>query len=559
MCIRDSLGDYEAKQAKESLIATWFRGYSKGEGRIQLDSRNKDNAEKFKRTLFLRVCLLNSPPFEEFEDELMSLEEIFAPYKSKANEIKIRLENPRTKGVAQFHGKAFITFDDVGMAISAKQKLNGSVQNVLNEFYLETNLQYVITVPALKYNTLFEYLESMKAKIESSYRGNIKIDLPTSNPSRILDYKVFIKSDTVTALNLTKHRFFEIIQGRRVFFKDKGYQSLFFRNSVNSLLAKLQNDYKVVINRIKEKQILVICGPPSVYKIIYDRLYDYARSCGVASRVMNLKGKNITALIADSMANFKELTKKFQKSVQMEFRISQAKITLSGLEDDINKAELEIMSYIPVSTGSPQAINFNTYCSICGSEFQKKNTYRLELCSHKFCYQCLDLSVSDALRDSDRFPIVCPYEDCSKLIAARDIKNILGKETLRKLLLASLESHVNAHEKDYYKCPTPGCPQVLRADAVKDGVLECDSCYQEYCTKCNSFNHVGYSCDDVARDSLFWIKTSSLSFEELEEATYYNESEGKRLLEMERTSTRVVYEPRKYGPNRFVYGNSNLR
>jgi len=133
-------------------------------------------------------------------------------------------------------------------------------------------------------------------------------------------------------------------------------------------------------------------------------------------------------------------------------------------------------------------------CAICFGELS--NSHRLQLCGHKFCTSCLESQIHNALKDISELPIKCG--DCQKLIALRDIRDIIQYDVLKKLYEASYKDFLQKNSEEYKNCPTPNCKQIFAAKIENDRV-ECDTCLKSYCRKCLRVYHEGLTCEQYSK------------------------------------------------------------
>ncbi|KAK3860943.1 hypothetical protein Pcinc_033035 [Petrolisthes cinctipes] len=120
--------------------------------------------------------------------------------------------------------------------------------------------------------------------------------------------------------------------------------------------------------------------------------------------------------------------------------------------------------------------------------------YRLEVCGHPYCKECIQLQMDAAINSKD-FPIQCGDENCSEMFAWKDFVNLsrLGYLTIARLVSASVSSYVSEHRNEVRFCTTPDCPAVYKVSQT-GSLFTCPECGTRLCTSCHVQYHDGMSC-----------------------------------------------------------------
>ncbi|KAK7099237.1 hypothetical protein V1264_003414 [Littorina saxatilis] len=212
------------------------------------------------------------------------------------------------------------------------------------------------------------------------------------------------------------------------------------------------------------------------------------------------------------------------------------RLRVSGSRDSLVKvaAELEKIKEALWSKSNAQRPGGETakpreMCSVCTCLIEVGQLYRLELCAHPFCKDCLKQQVYYAVRDK-AVPIVCCHEDCERPLALRDVRNMVRSQAhlnMAALVQAAVTAFLSRNP-NFKHCPTPDCPAVykaterslydtswrygraLRTSALGGfedaSVFVCPACCTSTCTACHKSAHSGRAClpagsqDDIASE-----------------------------------------------------------
>lgn len=123
-------------------------------------------------------------------------------------------------------------------------------------------------------------------------------------------------------------------------------------------------------------------------------------------------------------------------------------------------------------------------------------------CGHTWCKRCLVKYLASATSDPI-FPLVCFGNDgaCDHPIPVSLARELLSADQFEALARASFLAYIHARPDQFHHCPTPDCEQVYRT-VPPNTVLQCPSCFNRICGKCNKESHDGEPCND-AQEELF--------------------------------------------------------
>lgn len=72
---------------------------------------------------------------------------------------------------------------------------------------------------------------------------------------------------------------------------------------------------------------------------------------------------------------------------------------------------------------SSNTINASNECEICCSS---DDCERLQMCSHHFCHKCLQVYLTDKIRQGCSALLECPHDGCQKIVHPQDVGRILN-------------------------------------------------------------------------------------------------------------------------------------
>ncbi|GFU07776.1 ATP-dependent RNA helicase DEAH12, chloroplastic [Nephila pilipes] len=172
--------------------------------------------------------------------------------------------------------------------------------------------------------------------------------------------------------------------------------------------------------------------------------------------------------------------------------IKSCSISLLGSRDSIEKAEDSLKELArDLDSSTSEVIQNGEECPVCALPAFNL-TFRLELCGHLYCSECIEGLIEQA-----QFPIRCCAEDCCHDIILEDICKALGDDPakIKILLEKSMKHYIESQGSDIFYCPAPDCSMFFYKDEISSDKLNCPLCQNDICRKCNSVYHQGLSCD----------------------------------------------------------------
>ena len=133
-------------------------------------------------------------------------------------------------------------------------------------------------------------------------------------------------------------------------------------------------------------------------------------------------------------------------------------------------------------------------CCVCfeshSSKRRKTFFYRLELCGHVYCKECIQQQLEST---SIEFPVTCAADQCDEQLVWRDFDNLFKDKVkmLRDITSASLKSYIARNSDIVHNCITPDCEMIYTVS--NDGKrFICRKCSANICTKCHTTWHEGF-------------------------------------------------------------------
>ena len=137
-------------------------------------------------------------------------------------------------------------------------------------------------------------------------------------------------------------------------------------------------------------------------------------------------------------------------------------------------------------------------CCVCfeshSSKRRKTFFYRLELCGHVYCKECIQQQLEST---SIEFPVTCAADQCDEQLVWRDFDNLFKDEVkmLRDITSASLKSYIAKNSNLVHNCITPDC-EMMYVSSSEGKRFVCIKCGANICTKCHTTWHEGFdTCD----------------------------------------------------------------
>ena len=266
--------------------------------------------------------------------------------------------------------------------------------------------------------------------------------------------------------------------------------------SADTFLEYNQNIFQYARNRncnvtiIYYENKIIIYGEPNYRKKLYDILSDYFLKLQKEKIIYSLKDKEDSLLLKNicKKINQKQIVMLVSKNEhgenQLEFRKKYFKIITKLLnQHKKGKTTNKIKS---------------TICEICLEKFDNENNnnyFKLKLCGHKFCIECLKAQICNSLKpDSMNYiPIKCVK--CNTIITNKDIFEIIIPNTpeydfiIDKLISKYMSQITRETNKKYFWCPNrkANCNFIYSSQMkdIGESMMTCPNCSCKICLLCN--------------------------------------------------------------------------
>ena len=268
------------------------------------------------------------------------------------------------------------------------------------------------------------------------------------------------------------------------------HQNIFYFAKMN--LCKLT----IIYNENK----FIIYGAPQYRKKLYDIISEYFKKLQQEKIIYTLKGKEdalIIKTLKKKLSN-KQITILISKGdnweTKIEFRKKYYDIISDILYSEKNSKNKNKKNNIRINS---------TKCEICLEKFDNQynnNYFKLKLCGHKFCVDCLKMHICESLNltNANSIPIKCAK--CSTIITNNDIFEIIVPNTqeynfiIDKLITIFMlrnaaEMNYNSDIK-YYYCPNrkANCNYIYSSQIkdIGETTMTCPNCSCRICLLCNN-------------------------------------------------------------------------
>ena len=260
----------------------------------------------------------------------------------------------------------------------------------------------------------------------------------------------------------------------------------------NQNIFQYARGYNCNVSIIYYENKIIIYGEPKYRKKLYEIISNYFSQLQNEKIIYILKGKedNLLLKTLSRKLNQKQIIILINKNEhgekQLEFRKKYFDIIANLLfQQKKGKINNQIKSI---------------RCEICLEKFDNYNNnnyFKLKLCGHKFCVDCLKMQICDALKISSSINIPLKCVKCNTLIANADIFEIIIPNTqeynfiIDKLItLFMLKNQSKQNYKKYYWCPNKkaNCNYIFNSQIKEMGetVMTCPNCNCRICLLCNN-------------------------------------------------------------------------
>ena len=236
---------------------------------------------------------------------------------------------------------------------------------------------------------------------------------------------------------------------------------------------------------------ITIYGEPRYRKRLYEIISEYFSQLQNEKIIFSLKGKEDNLLL---------------KTISRKVNQKQIVMLVSKNEQGLKQLEFRKKYYDEISKllfqqkkGKKKTKIKSTRCEICLEKFDNENNnnyFKLKLCGHKFCIECLKMQICDSLKltTANSLPIKCVK--CNTIITNKDIFEIIIPNTpeydfiIDKLItIFMINNTIDNGYKKYYWCPNKkeNCNYIYNSQMKESGEsnMTCPNCNCKICLLCN--------------------------------------------------------------------------
>jgi len=165
-------------------------------------------------------------------------------------------------------------------------------------------------------------------------------------------------------------------------------------------------------------------------------------------------------------------------------------------QDAYLKFVAELKDYESSECSAPQVqpeshLTDGNECCVCSEAHDSNKTlYRLEICGHVYCRECIELQLTPG---TITVPITCAAYECDEKFVWKDFQSLFKSEavTLVRVKAAAVKAYISANPNTYHACSTPDCSMIYLV--TEDGKrFTCSQCGAHICTKCHDNWHEGF-------------------------------------------------------------------
>ena len=228
---------------------------------------------------------------------------------------------------------------------------------------------------------------------------------------------------------------------------------------------------------------IIIYGEPNYRKKLYDILSDYFLKLQKEKIIYSLKGKE------DSL---------FLKNICKKINQKQIVMLVSKNENGENQLEfrkkyINIITNILNTQKKKKTTNKikSTICEICLEKFDNENNnnyFKLKLCGHKFCIDCLKSQICNSLKPDSLNTIPIKCIKCNTIITNKDIFEIEPDKPHNKSCQIKLYSNLTEKNREWIINNSKACPICHTVYEKNHG------CNHMTCKMCFPPTHFCYLC-----------------------------------------------------------------
>ncbi|CAL1272571.1 unnamed protein product [Larinioides sclopetarius] len=435
----------------------------------------------------VKIELKYMAPFETSEDELReiknNIEEICCNY-TKLSNFKVIVPLPKPTATVM---KAFINVndkEDIEFAIESLSKYTiSSAKLACKPVYRSIIKCGLKTCEALK-PRFQQTLTELQSKLKEKFVHDELFEFVINQSSD--DLAVIKMLSNKQEILLTLQRVINQLLEGEILNRSFSYKlNKIFCHGGQMWLRSLEKTSKVHIVEDYNSKTLRLYGSKEDCLKCKQRILQFLEdSANEAVTVIPLSGRQ-RKLLKEIIKKYGANLEKFIESCELRTAVLDIKscsISLHGSQGSIETAEerLKELAAGLCSSDSSEFISCAENCPLCFNPAFNL-TFRLELCGHLYCSECIE-----GLVDQAEFPLRCCAEDCCHDIILDDICKVLGDDPakIKILLEKSMKYYIERRSEDIVHCPAPDCSMFFFKNEITDDKHNCPLCQNDICIRC---------------------------------------------------------------------------
>ncbi|XP_064612388.1 uncharacterized protein LOC135476324 [Liolophura sinensis] len=413
-------------------------------------------------------------------------------------QVTIEVVDPTAKSVFQ---TAYLKIANPNDGLKVFNEIKGKLFISSEPLNVQQDLSSDVFIPKYLLGVLETELKTLETKFKTSdLYGKVNINIKRSRAGHCY---VRIESENPESLAVVKRDYDALLEGRSPDLSEFGqaFEGL-FRKEGRDRLNSIEKSTDTIIRTNFYLQRVSVIGSDENCQKAFDKIKGYVKllvNYHVQSTL--LSGDNRPAgLMKKLLSKYGfDLAKLRQESgveaVELNFR--RQLLTTTGTEESLKKvvalvqeciSQLETANVMPPKEENECPLD----CVVCFCPIDRP--YRLNLCGHAYCLDCIKLQVRTAI-DTRDLPLRCAYEGCDQNWCWRDVEELVVAcgSNIVQLARAAMDKYVSERKTEFSFCLTPDCPGVFPVS--RDGKLFlCEGCNMRICTACQVQYHDDLTC-----------------------------------------------------------------
>ena len=278
-----------------------------------------------------------------------------------------------------------------------------------------------------------------------------------------------------------------------------------FSNAGTRFLNDMQDSMQVAVVIDKQFSTVKVYGAPCTKEDAIQEISNFIQD--MKQRRIDWK---IIALPTDDPAAVKQLFIDLVKLYGVDLSKLKNIIGARAINVDTNKNALRVkgeFSSKSLMNILDRMVNKGQHlgdpCQWCLCPVKEIEAYRLGICGHVYCKECLTIQVTAAINHR-AFPITCAADSCAEPLMMRDIDTAIDESDVskEKLLLMGVKHYVSKNPDLVKFCIKPDCAGIYQTTANERKHV-CQLCDTATCISCHSAYHEDANCVlDGAKENL---------------------------------------------------------